>query len=675
LILLGEFEMAQLVEIHSKAQSNNFSPDAIQQFEQWISTEIENALASRNVLEQTWRECMRLYEGVPKFPFKDWPIENAPNFEVTLGAIYSDVQYAQMIDAIFSADPFITVRSVPKSDGLLAEDAEKNKKAMQRWVDWMVANELDVKQASDDSILDDIQLGSGALYVPFVENVKKTKTRKVLSFGPKIRSLPIENLICPPSITRSLQEMKWIGIRFWLTEQELMGRAKANKWELGENNERVAKAGNIDWVRQRRETLGRAASSVGYDYLYEIIEVYSLFDIDEDGIAEDLFCVYDRTSRKVLKLAYNPYDRRPIEEMFYQKRAHVFGGIGILEMIKPFQESATELYNQWILAAIINNCKHYFAKHGSVPENMRIFPNKVTFCSDPKNDIEVADMGREYTGVAQALATTVSMSERRVGVNDMNTPRPSQVLGSRTPGITALTMMQQVSKRFTPAFDDVRKCLGNAVKQALYRYQERIMAGEQRVLQHVLDVLGADDGARVCMMLSDPKFDENVPMELTASSAAQNKMQERQDHIMLLNTLAQYYQRAVELVMLAAQPTTPPEVAEVAKKIAHSTGELVDRALRTFDSIRDPATFVIEMDKEIDSLQVNKGVLQSLVQMIQSMGAGVGGEGGNGGGEGEGQAQGGGGGIAEALSALLGGGGGGEVEGEEPNKNPTKEGD
>jgi len=194
-------------------------------------------------------------------------------------------------------------------------------------------------------------------------------------------------------------------------------------------------------------------------------------------------------------------------------------------------------------------------------------------------------------------------------------------------------------------------------------------------LQHVLDVLGADDGARVCMMLSDPKFDENVPMELTASSAAQNKMQERQDHIMLLNTLAQYYQRAVELVMLAAQPTTPPEVAEVAKKIAHSTGELVDRALRTFDSIRDPATFVIEMDKEIDSLQVNKGVLQSLVQMIQSMGAGVGGEGGNGGGEGEGQAQGGGGGIAEALSALLGGGGGGEVEGEEPNKNPTKEGD
>ena len=75
---------------------------------------------------------------------------------------------------------------------------------------------------------------------------------------------------------------------------------------------------------------------------------------------------------------------------------------------------------------------------------------------------------------------------------------------------------------------------------------------------------------------------------------------DRQNAMMLVNILAQYYQRTLELVAIAANPQTPPAVVEVAKKIADSAGEIIDRTIRTFDQIRDPSTFIIQVEEEID---------------------------------------------------------------------------
>jgi hypothetical protein len=568
-------------------------------------------MSSRFQLEATWRELMRMYDGVTKNPVKNFPIENAPNVEITVGAIAADAIYAQAYDTIFGVEPFITVRGVPKrkDDKEYAESI----KAFQRFVNFITDNEIGIKESGDEFILDDCQLGTGVFYIPWTEYRKKTKVAKILNACPRVRCHPPEDTFAPGGSVDDPDEAIWIGLRFWYTAQDIEALAQRNGW----NTLGVAPAGAKDWVRTRRELLGKQMSGIERKgNLYEIFDIYCYFDIDGDGLDEDLYVVWDRTSRNLLKVAYNPYDKRPIEKGVYQKRPHLFYGLGVLEMMKPFEEELTDIHNYGTLNMLIANTRIWKARTGSIPNNMTLFPNKVIEMDDPEN-LQGEEMGSTYPDIWNAQMMVMQLAERRVGVNEMSNPSPGQ-MGTRTPGITALSMIQQFNKRFVPAFGGMRKAFAGAVKQAVYRYKEQILAGRTKVMAHIVRMLGVEDGYRVISLLRNDDLEESMVLELTASSASVNKEAERQATFQLVGILAQYYQRTLELMTIASNPQTPPAVADVAKQIAESAGEIIERTLRTFDQVRDPSLFLIEMEEAIDAAVADRP-RQAVLQLIQSM--------------------------------------------------------
>lgn len=612
----------RLIAQHPTRQSLEISPEKRQDLSAYLTEEIEDAFSSRNALDSLFLDLMRQYEGVPKNPTRNVPIENAPNIEITLGAIAADSIYAQMIDLVFTASPLITVRATNAS---FVEHA----KALQRFVE-IIVPQSNLRSAADHTALDDVQLGTGVYYVPFVENIKKTRSSKIIERRPHIYPHPIEDLIIPGGEYEDLQQMAWVGLRFWMTQNMLNHRAKARKWDVSG----FKQSGNKDWVRSRRETLGKTHLNPKRQApLFEIIDTYVYFDIDDDGIDEDLYVVFDRTSRSIGYAAYNPFDHRPIESARYQLRSHLFHGIGVLEMIRPFQEETTEIHNARTLNMFLANARIWKAREGSVSETMKLWPNKVVLLSDP-DDLQAEQMGDIYQSAPQAQAITTALAERRVGVNELSMPRPSQVLGSRTPGITALSLLQQVNRRFTPAFDGFRFATSAAVKQCLYRYQERLLAGDTDIENFIKEVLDGTDqasteGRAVVELLRDEDFDNAIAVELTSASASINRDADRQNAIMLVNILATYYQRTLELVSIAANPQTPEQVREVAKKIANSAGEIIERTIRTFDQVRDPEAFIVDVNEELDQIQgLSQQGLLGLAQLFQGITAtAAGGEG------------------------------------------------
>ena len=182
-----------------------------------------------------------------------------------------------------------------------------------------------------------------------------------------------------------------------------------------------------------------------------------------------------------------------------------------------------------------------------------------------------------------------------------------------------MTALQQVNRRFTPAFDSMKMCISASLRQACYRVSERLLSGDQKAMLAIYNILGHEDGNRVIGVLKRDSFDEFVDMELTAASASINREADRQNAVMLTNILGQYYQKTIELVMLASNPQTPPEVASVAKKIAASASEVIDRTIRTFDQVRDPGTFIIEFDKELNSIEKTSGDQQALMGLMQTL--------------------------------------------------------
>ena len=579
------------------------------ELESWISVEIEDALSARAPQEQLWREMLRLYEGVPKNPVRNTPIENAPNIEVTLGAIACDALYAQMLDLIYAASPPVTVRATPNSFWV------PHAKAMQGFVDWAVRNDFGSREEIEEAIIDDVKLGTAFYYIPFVESIKKTKSQVITSRGPKIIAMPPEDVLLPGGARANLQLSRWLALRFYYGEHELNPRAEQLDWDL----DGVQMTGAVGWVRTRREMLGRTTSQMRVTPIYETFDVYCYYDIDGDGQYEDLLVHWDRTSRKAMKVGFNPYDKRPVERAMYQRRGHLAYGIGVMEMLRPYQEEATELHNARTANVVLANARLWKAKTGQVPTNMSLWPNKIIELDDP-DSLKPEAMADVYPSIAQAEAMTISLAERRVGVNEMNLTRPSQVMGSRTPGITMMSMLQQINRRFTPAFDGMKLATAGAIVQAMDRYAEQIKAGDQQIEGMIREVTGVEDGNLIIDLLKTPMYTRHVNVELTASTAQSNREADRQNAIMLVNVLAGYYDRALQLISIASNPQTPPPVAKAAKLIAEKAGEIIERTIRTFDSIRDPRTFVIDVEGELDGLEIETGPLAGLARMMMTMG-------------------------------------------------------
>jgi hypothetical protein len=188
-----------------------------------------------------------------------------------------------------------------------------------------------------------------------------------------------------------------------------------------------------------------------------------------------------------------------------------------------------------------------------------------------------------------------------------------------------MSFLQQVNRRFTPAFDSIRNCIADAIRQALYRYREQLLRGGRaadNAMATIYNTLGYEDGNLVIDLLKRDTFDESYEVELTAASASVNREADKQNAIMLTNILGQYYQRTLELIMLASNPQTPPEVASLARKIAASAGELIDRTIRTFEQVRDPSTFIIDVENELNSLETSNEEQQALGMLMSLIGGG-----------------------------------------------------
>lgn len=611
-----------LIDIHPVELEDilTIDEDALMHLGRWVETELSRAKGARTQLERMWRNSLRLYEGVPRRARKSTPIENASNLVLTIGAIASDSVYAQILNAMFSVDPLLTVRAVAET-GTLTE----NIKAMQRFVD-VLAQKIDLRRAAENAILDNVQMGTGILYTRWAEKRKKTKIDSVVKRGPMVRSVPVEDFFIPGGAFDDLQNERWVAMRYFLTEHEMNLMARDFDWDITG----IRESTNVDMVRTMRERIGRsdgtgtrrndATQSGGR--LYEIYDVYCLYDIDGDGIDEDLLLTYDKGSRKIIAIGYNPYDLRPFESMRYQKRSHLFWGLGVIEMLRPYQEGATSQYNNALDNSQLANARFWAGKHGAVPDNeFRIFPNKFLPLSDPANDLRALPMADIYPSAFANLQQTIQFAERRVGVSDITGQRPAGVLGSRTPGITAMQILQKSQERFGPAFDSVRHAVSGTVRQAIFRYREQVLARNEEAIEDIRMMM-EDRADLVLSLLTDARMDDTISIELTASSARVNRESEQQNWILIGQQLITISERQLELAQLVDNPEVGPTTKDVAKQLARVGAELVDRIMRSFDQVRDPRTLIVDLDTAIAAAEAQQPP-NEMAQIESLLGAGL----------------------------------------------------
>lgn len=601
--------------------------DAVAALGGWITSEIERSMGARWQQERMWEDNLRQYEGVSRFARRNTPIENASNLEVTLGAIASDAVYAQILNLIFNVDPLITVRQA--SDG---PDMVETVKVLQRFIDVISKSKLNLRQAAENSVLDHVKLGTGVYYTRWAEKRKKTQVEVITDRGPIVKAVPLEDFFVPGGAFDDIQRERWVALRHFMTKHELNLNARDFNWDI----EGAQPMGTINHIRQVRERLGHTSGegqrrgSDAASELFETFDVYCLFDIDGDGIDEDLLVTYDWGGKKVMKWRFNPYTKRPFEAQRYQLREHMFYGIGIIEMTRPFQEGATNLYNNWMDNSLLANTRFWVGKYGAVPNNqLKIWPNRFLAVQNPETDIRAVAMADTYASAPAGLQTTISFAEKRTGVNDLTGGKGgASPLGSRTPGITTLSLLQKSNERFGPAFAAAKNAMAGSVVQGLERYQERLLADDQEVMQDLRDMLGEEDGNTLIEALLDVKLFQAVRIELTASDAGVNKEADRQNWLLLVQQLVTMGEKIMQLTQVIESPEVGDVTKNVAQQLVNIANEILDRTMRTFDTVRDPRDLLIDLDAAIQEAEANQPPpeLEAIQQLLQQMGGAEGAE-------------------------------------------------
>lgn len=575
----------------------------------WLSLEVTSALTNLEKQRKVWKDVDQLYS--PSRTPLAYPLEQFYEYPVPIGAIACDALYAQAFDLIFSLDPPVIVRGTRKGETDIAKQNVEDAKALQTWIDWKVANDINFKDSATDGILSTTKKGTGIYYCPYIEVSKKTKagTKKLLPRTP-IYAIPVDDFIISGGRLASIKDSPCVGLRRHYTKAGLRAFVTRRGWDIDIESLTPNGGDDVKTTSEKAAKTGSVNLNADETPEYQIAELYCRYDIDEDGIPEELKVFYDIGSQKLLWVLDDAYDSRPFSASRYQRREHYFFGLGVVEMLQTFQQEATDLHTQRNLNIHLVNTRVLAAPTGTLGDDsgtVRLWSGRVLNESVPGSirEIKLADV---YPSSTNEELAALSLAERRVGANELAVPRPSQLMGSRTPTGTATIGMAQVNRRFAPAFDEMRNALADAVKQTLYRDQERLLAGDTAMEDKIRKAVGDQLAEKVIDILKDDQFDESFRVEMQASTANMNREVERQNHLFLLQVLAGYYDRLLQMSQLAATPGASPEFISITKKVMDSATELIQRVLRSFDQMRDPESFLVRLDEELTNLEADANI-------------------------------------------------------------------
>ena len=563
----------------------------------------KKALDNRTGVETIWRTALRMYQGTPES--KRWlPFANAPHIEVTIGALGCDNVYAQAIDLIFQVKPPLTIRS-------RKEQFDKHGEAFQDLVNWGVdSGKWRFRSATKEGLLDCVQLGPMVFYIPWMKTVRKTDTNKITNIGPAIYALAPEHFIIPAESGSDIQTAQFCTMRKFMAPADARLASSLQGWELDEENSSGTDSNAVENDRRMlsgagTETTGKRPIPIGYTWAY--------YDIDEDGIDEDVEIIWNMATGAVRKITWNRWDCRPFIMANFQDRAHVPYGIGVMEMMAPYEQEITEIHNNRIWNMMMRNTQMYTGPESAMSEVMEIYPGK--YIPNDGGPIVPMPMGTSDNTPVQAEALTESLAQRRVGVNEL---AAASRLGGRTPGITALSALQQANRRFTPAFDNMRYAVAGAIAQCLYRIQEQLRGGKDKedVASQLKDILGEEKAGLVIELCEkkDTELLDALDIQLTASSVSVNRESDRQNMVMLAGLYEKYVMFIEQMVPLKASHQFKG-VPELVDKAVESVNRFMLRILRTFDQVSDVEGYLLDVTN-IEAAQI-PGMPPEVAQAMQ----------------------------------------------------------
>jgi hypothetical protein len=343
--------------------------------------------------------------------------------------------------------------------------------------------------------------------------------------------------------------------------------------------------------------------------VFNFKELWLSFDVDGDGVDEEIVVDFHKESNTILSARYNWYQdaHRPYRIGVYIPVEGRWMGIGVGKQNEQFQALITTIHRQRLDAGTLANMGQLALKKSSgYGPDEPIWPGKMWFVDNPATDIrEFSLSNTQHFAQLSNEDAARNYADKRTGANELILGTPT--VGTPPTATSDLTKLAEGNKKFDMVLKNVRRWYSLLGHDVLANYQQFGSRGRSWLVR-------GEGGIWVEKLLSMPQVDirRGAVVELTVTDSITNKEVEQNKWMQLFAVLSAHYDKVLERSGQVAGLLGDPQVFLMFAEMALRSSNAAMR--RLFEAFGEPDIDAFLLDLEGDERNAQPGrteILQS----------------------------------------------------------------
>jgi len=571
----------------------------------YIVTEILDVRdgSERKELEARWQKWRRQRRAKPEQATRNSPWRNAANITPPLTAQKVNTIFAKEIAAFAFKKPPVTVEA---SDVRYAEHAA----ALERFFKKLVESEsaLDMAKNLQTIFYEQISMGTEIVKVPFLVEKWAFKRKNALSGAieqvtytrrqsPVVQPIRLEDFFTRP-YWKDLQRAPWVAIRYRYYRHELEQQVAMGAFDKDAVDKVISAPlqtydDGLVAAQTQRGVQTDSLGKVDANQEFEIYECYVFWDVDGDGISEDVKLWIHPETGALLRSEFNPLSMRDVVPVIYLHDPDVLYGIGVCELTESLQDEVTTLHNMRLDGTTLAMQKVWAARRGLGLKDEEISPLAVIEMDDPHQDLNVIAFPDVAPSCLNGEMVAKDYADKVTGANDYMAGFNDQTVGTAATVGGTMFLAQQANSILNSILQNAEIAISNIYQIALFQ----CMANKD-----LLDLSFLSQEDQVLLQQIFSMNVEQIPTQfqfkVKATDITKTEEARKQAYLAITQAYSMYGEKGLQLLQLMQQTgalQNPQLMVDFAQSLFVGSTEFIKRMMDFFD-VGDPNDYLPFID-------------------------------------------------------------------------------
>lgn len=574
----------------------------------YLINEIQLAEDERQIREQKWQTYRRQSKALPENATKNFPWTGASNVSPPLMMSIIHTITSKLVASFADKKPLwkVEARDEAMKDHASALTKFMNMLAISR-------NHLNITDKKRQVFYDLARLGDQVIHLPWIYKQQKFRAAqadgtdeevvKVLQDSPGFVPLQLEDFFTRGHFT-NIQDAPWVARRNRFYYHELTQKSAQGIFQNVDNLTLEAATATSDNIIADQQDLGIAITddNVKESTVFDVYEAYLFWDIDGDGVQEDIIVTFEPTTKTILRTEYNKLGVRPFENISYIKMPHQFYSIGVGDITTGMQQEAETLHNMDIDARHLGMMQMKVARRGSgIDENMEYYPGK-TIIVDDLNDFNTFKFDDISEGAFRAEQRASAYAREASGATaQMAGQDDSQ--GNRIGASGTMFLAQQANT----ILDSVRDNISEAFSRIGYLVITQLVANKDRIDYSMVSEYEASLLKEI-FALDIHTLPTTFKLDVKTTEMQETDQAKKEGYMNVWQIYSQFGQEMIQVAGMLAQGGMPEGMTDAVASYYVGKVKMMKEMLEYFqvDDVDDFVPYVRNLEMMLENLDKQK---------------------------------------------------------------------